>query len=234
MLHTDVYNRSNKQKMTKAEYVRNTRLEGVSPAVLEVRHPHLYVRFTWTQVLLSKVFHENTCHSEFVFAGDADGLGDHGTAVRPRASRRSSLFFQTKTSQENFVTSGTDKAGCRLQAAVAKGDISHLQIHSSQWIPKEDPMSYIGSWKRLDREWVEKTFRLAPAIDVIKPAATARPADNAATTVLRLKIIKAGLLSRKGMSLSGPAFFNSRSCQCQTKSRSRGRRVTAGNGEAGA
>lgn len=36
MLHTDAFNRHNKNKMTKADYVRNTRMEGVPPLVLEV------------------------------------------------------------------------------------------------------------------------------------------------------------------------------------------------------
>jgi len=36
MLHTDAFNRHNKNKMTKADYVRNTRMDGVSPLVLEV------------------------------------------------------------------------------------------------------------------------------------------------------------------------------------------------------
>lgn len=36
MLHTDVFNKNNKSKMTKADYVRNTRLEDVPPLVLEV------------------------------------------------------------------------------------------------------------------------------------------------------------------------------------------------------
>jgi Sec7-like guanine-nucleotide exchange factor len=36
MLHTDAFNRHNKNKMSKADYVRNTRLDGVSPLVLEV------------------------------------------------------------------------------------------------------------------------------------------------------------------------------------------------------
>ncbi|KAI5452190.1 hypothetical protein NCC49_001125 [Naganishia albida] len=178
MLHTDVYNRNNKQKMTKAEYVRNTRLEGVSPAVLEV-------------------FHENTCHTEFVFAGNAGGLGDCGSGSRPRANRRSSLFFQAKGSQEHFLPHAGEKGGCRLQAAVVKGDISPLQISSTTWIPKEDPMSYIGNWRVLDRAWVEGRFRFAPAIDVVKPAISTRKPDDATTSVLRLKVIKAGLLSRK-------------------------------------
>jgi hypothetical protein len=36
MLHTDAFNRSNKNKMNKADYARNTRLDGVNPLVLDV------------------------------------------------------------------------------------------------------------------------------------------------------------------------------------------------------
>jgi Sec7-like guanine-nucleotide exchange factor len=36
MLHTDAFNKHNKNKMSKADYVRNTRLDGVSSLVLEV------------------------------------------------------------------------------------------------------------------------------------------------------------------------------------------------------
>ena len=36
MLHTDAFNKSNKRKMTKPDYIRNTRLPGVAPEVLDV------------------------------------------------------------------------------------------------------------------------------------------------------------------------------------------------------
>lgn len=36
MLHTDAFNKSNKRKMTKADYVKNTKLPGVASEVLEV------------------------------------------------------------------------------------------------------------------------------------------------------------------------------------------------------
>lgn len=36
MLHTDAFNKSNKRKMTKADYVKNTRLPGVPAEVLDV------------------------------------------------------------------------------------------------------------------------------------------------------------------------------------------------------
>lgn len=39
MLSTDQFNPSNKSKMSKADYVRNTRLDDVAPEILEVRIP---------------------------------------------------------------------------------------------------------------------------------------------------------------------------------------------------
>ena len=36
MLHTDAFNKSNKRKMTKVDYVKNTRLPGVPSEVLDV------------------------------------------------------------------------------------------------------------------------------------------------------------------------------------------------------
>lgn len=40
MLHTDAFNKSNRRKMTKPDYVKNTRLPGVPPEVLDVRSCH--------------------------------------------------------------------------------------------------------------------------------------------------------------------------------------------------
>lgn len=37
MLHTDAFNKSNKRKMTKADYLKNTAISGVIPEVLDVR-----------------------------------------------------------------------------------------------------------------------------------------------------------------------------------------------------
>lgn len=36
MLHTDAFNKSNKRKMTKADYMKNTKLVGVPMEVLDV------------------------------------------------------------------------------------------------------------------------------------------------------------------------------------------------------
>lgn len=39
MLHTDAFNKSNKRKMTKPDYIKNTRLPGVPSEVLDVSGP---------------------------------------------------------------------------------------------------------------------------------------------------------------------------------------------------
>lgn len=36
MLHTDAFNKSNKRKMTKPDYIKNTRLPGLASEVLDV------------------------------------------------------------------------------------------------------------------------------------------------------------------------------------------------------
>lgn len=38
MLHTDAFNKSNKRKMTKTDYVKNTRLPGIPSEVLDVSY----------------------------------------------------------------------------------------------------------------------------------------------------------------------------------------------------
>ena len=45
MLHTDAFNRSNKRKMTKADYIKNARLEGVPTEVLDVSKKKYLHRF---------------------------------------------------------------------------------------------------------------------------------------------------------------------------------------------
>lgn len=51
MLHTDAFNKSNKNKMTKADYVKNAKLPGIPTEVLEVTLKQ--VTYTLTLTLFS-------------------------------------------------------------------------------------------------------------------------------------------------------------------------------------
>jgi hypothetical protein len=54
MLHTDAFNRHNKNKMSKADYVRNTRLDGVPPLVLEVSLVVVALKADWRGLAYSR------------------------------------------------------------------------------------------------------------------------------------------------------------------------------------
>ena len=56
MLHTDAFNRSNKRKMSKADYIKNTKLVGVPTEVLDVRKIHISSVLIYTNCPPFKVF----------------------------------------------------------------------------------------------------------------------------------------------------------------------------------
>lgn len=68
MLHTDAFNKSNKRKMTKADYIKNTQLAGIYPEVLEVRG-----RPAWLPASLTPFFqyyYDNIVFAPFIFVED--------------------------------------------------------------------------------------------------------------------------------------------------------------------
>lgn len=50
MLHTDAFNKSVKRKMTKEEFVKNTKIDGVPPEILEVNVINLFFFFLLTLI----------------------------------------------------------------------------------------------------------------------------------------------------------------------------------------
>ncbi|CAG8821298.1 40432_t:CDS:2, partial [Gigaspora margarita] len=73
MLHTDFYNKSVKQKMTKEEFVRNTRIDGINPEILEI----LYDNITYTQ---------------FIYAQDDTDVNGQTMLGSPTQTRQMKLF----------------------------------------------------------------------------------------------------------------------------------------------
>lgn len=90
MLHTDAFNKSNKRKMTKADYIKNTSLPGVAPEVLDVR----YSPPTHKSVLstLSQCFFDNIVFAPFIFIEDPLDLNPALPPLDGAPSRRASTF----------------------------------------------------------------------------------------------------------------------------------------------
>lgn len=64
MLHTDFYNKNNKHKMQKADYVKNTSTsdEGISHDILEVMIPLVQLSLKLTYIVLLCEYHIHTVH----------------------------------------------------------------------------------------------------------------------------------------------------------------------------
>ena len=68
MLHTDAFNKSNKRKMTKADYIKNTQLTGIHPEVLEVRRRPGWLPASLTQFF--QYYYDNIVFAPFIFVED--------------------------------------------------------------------------------------------------------------------------------------------------------------------
>lgn len=85
MLHTDAFNKSNRRKMSKADYIRNTTLPGLIPEVLDVCRATLSLQ--WRLMAVPQCFYDNTVFAPFIFIEDPldEGSGE-GNFTRPSTS----------------------------------------------------------------------------------------------------------------------------------------------------
>ena len=91
MLHTDAFNKSNKRKMTKADYIKNTRLPGVPPEVLDVS---ICQACRWAGLThFRQCFYDNIVFAPFIFIEDPlDVNGQRGLLPEGSSSRRLSTL----------------------------------------------------------------------------------------------------------------------------------------------
>lgn len=178
MLHTDVFNKHNKSKMSKADYVRNTRMEGLPPVVLET-------------------FYDNIAYTPFRHMEDDSDLR---SLSRPStASRRKSILTDTAPP----IATKSD-----IYQLIASGTTSSLRVDFADCDLDDDPISYSGTHTSLDFDNLRQQAITASSMDVDKPkqrrrsGATLLPGNKAGAvdrdeTPTRLKLFKVGLLSRK-------------------------------------
>ncbi|ORY20870.1 hypothetical protein BCR39DRAFT_554628 [Naematelia encephala] len=181
MLHTDAFNKHNKNKMSKQDYVRNTRLEGVPPLVLEA-------------------FFDNITFTPFVFIEDDADLkrASNAEAATPSTARSSTPTF-----------SGTvlpPKSGkIDVYHMLVRGLLGSLRVDVEQHIPAETPFSGQGTRPRLDIDGLHRAFTYVHTMHVTPPrpkvpsklASTSARISSASEGEMTLKVTKVGLLSRR-------------------------------------
>ncbi|KAI0662726.1 hypothetical protein C8Q70DRAFT_578761 [Cubamyces menziesii] len=150
MLHTDAFNKSNKRKMTKPDYIKNTRLPGVAPEVLDC-------------------FYDNIVFAPFIFIEDPLDVNGQRGLVPDTMTRRMSTI---NTSSPGGLNTG---AGSTLLGKNNKIDpyylitrnlLDPLRVDVHSLIPPESPYFYQGTAGPWDEDELQRAFALASVVEV--------------------------------------------------------------------
>ncbi|KXN89874.1 Protein transport protein sec73 [Leucoagaricus sp. SymC.cos] len=200
MLHTDAFNKSNRHKMTKPNYIKNTSLSGVSPEILEY-------------------FYDNIIFAPFIFIEDPlDFNGQRG--LEPDSNRRSTVFRDVPSLNSGLVSTGSTLAMKTNKIDPYYMIINDLlgpqRIDVEAYVPLLDPFNFAGTLGKWDEKELLLSFANAHVVEVGGDLARSSPFFGLATggssspliytnpvvnapsqEVLTLRVTKVGLMNRK-------------------------------------
>ncbi|KAK9478067.1 hypothetical protein V1514DRAFT_294777 [Lipomyces japonicus] len=137
MLHTDVFNKSNKHKMQKSDYVRNTTW---SPSISKV---------------ILEYFYDNVIYTPFILS-EAD--------QEPISNDKSQLLLKHRKSL-GFARSAKEPAD--PYALLMDGQIYELRPVYPDILIREDPYSYAGTAPQFDVKVLQVEFLAGPLVKVV-------------------------------------------------------------------
>lgn len=112
ILHTDVFNKNNKRKMQRADYVKNTRGEGVAEEVLEC-------------------FYDNICYTPFIHVEDEINLSSRLSSPKARSNLMTKM-----ASTDHLMKSSKDPID--PYALILEGRVSSLRPNLKNVMELED------------------------------------------------------------------------------------------------
>ncbi|KAI5209236.1 hypothetical protein E4T38_02546 [Aureobasidium subglaciale] len=179
MLHTDAFNKNNKRKMQKHDYIKNTSGQNVLDDVLGC-------------------FYDNICYTPFIhFEEEVDINGERLLTFKPKKSKL----------RGSIPDPGRKNSGpIDPYALICDGKLDSLRPSIKDSITMEDPYSYLGTANFFDMKRLQKAFVNTAILQII--SARSRPAafesqatrDNpseSAIGLVDLKVTKVGVLWRK-------------------------------------
>ncbi|KAI0197442.1 hypothetical protein EV127DRAFT_328985 [Xylaria flabelliformis] len=179
ILHTDVFNKNNKHKMQKVDYLKNTRGEGIFDDVLEC-------------------FYDNISYTPFIhLEEDLHANGDRTGSLRLKKKS----VFPTAIAEPKRSRDLLDP-----YTLILDGKLDILRPPLKDQIPLEEHYSYLGTANRLSLKELQKTFFKTGILQII--SARSRPdafmtektqnnPDAAHPGIVDIKVTKVGLLWRK-------------------------------------
>jgi hypothetical protein len=176
ILHTDVFNKNNKRKMQKPDYIKNCRGEGISEDILEC-------------------FYENISYTPFIHVEDANIHDRH--LAKPRRT----IFKSTST--ENLARIAREPVD--PYALILEGKLESLRPSLKDVMNLDDTYDHFGSAGPPDMEALHQAFTKSGILQIISlrsrpdafmPSSLDNPLGSNPGLV-DIKVAKVGLLWRK-------------------------------------
>ncbi|KAJ7597187.1 hypothetical protein C8J56DRAFT_311089 [Mycena floridula] len=142
MLHTDAFNKSNKRKMTKADYIKNTRLPGVAPEVLDC-------------------FYDNIVFAPFIFVEDPLDLGGPKGLAADTTQRNPSV---SPSSSGSLLLGKNNKVDPYY--LISNNLLGPLRVNVELHVPSANPYSSQGTSGPFDSDVLHQSFASGSIIEV--------------------------------------------------------------------
>ncbi|KAF3760231.1 hypothetical protein M406DRAFT_343373 [Cryphonectria parasitica EP155] len=184
ILHTDVFNKNNKHKMQKHDYIKNTKGEGIADEVLEV-------------------FYDNITYTPFIHVEDElDITGDRASSHK--SSKKKSVL-PIPTAPEAALKKAA-KEPIDPYTIILDNRLDILRPNFKDVMHLDDHFNYVGTAPSLNLKELQKTFFRTGILQIV--SARSRPdafmSEKTATNpaeaqpgVVDIKVTKVGLLWRK-------------------------------------
>lgn len=178
ILHTDVFNKNNKYKMQKPDYLKNTRGEGVFDEVLEC-------------------FYDNISYTPFIHVEDEIDLGDRASSKAKRKNLLAAANDPAKRAAKEPIDPYT---------LILDGNLDALRPNLRDAMLLDDHYNYLGTATSLDLRNLQETFFRTGVLQIVsarsRPDAfmtekTATNPEGAGPGIVDIKVTKVGLLWRK-------------------------------------
>lgn len=178
ILHTDVFNKNNKHKMQKPDYLKNTRGEGIFDDVLEC-------------------FYDNISYTPFIHVEDELDL----SGSRKPKSKRKQLLGATDDPAKRAAKEPIDP-----YTLIIDGNLDALRPNLKDAMHLEEHYNYLGTAPELNLKELSKTFFRTGVLQIVsarsRPDAfmtekTATNPEGAGPGIVDIKVTKVGLLWRK-------------------------------------
>lgn len=182
ILHTDVFNKNNKHKMQKPDYLKNTQGEGVADDILEC-------------------FYDNITYTPFIHV--EDDLDINGERIVQHKLKKKSMLFPRGSPDAGRRN---QKEPIDPYTLILDGTLDTLRPNLKDVMNVEEHYSYLGTAKSLDLPNLQRTFFKTGVLQIV--SARSRPdafmtertvsnPDESHPGIVDIKITKVGLLWRK-------------------------------------